>query len=44
MICKLQLNYISTLHTSNFIKSCTTYMISFYIEETSYMKWKANIA
>ena len=36
MICQLQSqydtqqNYISTLHTSNFIKSSTTYMISLY--------------
>ena len=43
MICSLQSqydtqqNYVSTLHTSNFIKSSTTYMISF-LQETSYMK------
>ena len=35
-----QQNYISTLHTSNFIKSSTTYMILFYTQETSYMKMK----
>ena len=41
-ICKLQSQYdtqqnsISTLHTSNFIKSSITYMNSFYIQETSY--------
>ena len=44
MICELQSqyytqqNYISTLHTSNFIKSSTIYMISFYTQETSYIK------
>ena len=36
----IQQNYISTLHTSNFIKTSTTYMISFYKQETSYMKMK----
>ena len=38
-----QRNYISTLHTSNFIKSSTTYMISFYIQETSYNKMTKKI-
>ena len=44
MICLLQSqldiqqNYISTLHTSHFIKSSITYMNSFYTQETSYMK------
>ena len=47
MICSLQSqyatqqNYISTLHTSNFINSSTTYMISFYIQETSYNKMES---
>ena len=36
-----QQNYISTLHISNFIKSSTTYMISFYTQETSYMEMES---
>ena len=47
MICQLQSqydtqqNYISTSYTLNFINSSTIYMISFYTQETPYMKMES---
>ena len=45
MICQLQFQldtqqniHINIIYTSNFIKSSITYMNSFYIQDTSYMK------
>ena len=43
MICYLQFQFdtqekYTSTYTSNFIKLSTTYMISFYIQETSYTK------
>ena len=49
MICERQYMEIHKKYTyqhyiSNFINSSIIYMISFYTQETSYMKWKANTA